>query len=236
MAVWPGTPSPGGRGRRASSLLRCERVWGSRRSLGGRPEPRWPPAFALRGPMNVFRLAPRLRPRPGPRASPSGCTDTPGGPVSPPRRRSAQVPGPLDPQAIGPRRAAGSGPPGSEVSRPSDNPVAIGPAARPGPGPRTPSPTTGWEQCNGGIRGACNIGPNQSRALISLGEFGCLLMGVAVCAVSQRERVVILLPPPGGTRRTEGGRRRRRSNFREPSRAVSSHGPRTSRPCSRRAR
>ena len=100
-------PRGGGKSSgRVSSSFRCERVWGSRRSLGGCPEPRWPPAFALRGPIDcVFGSRRRLRPRPGPRASPSGFTDTPGGPASPPRRRPATGPGSFGP--LGDRPATG---------------------------------------------------------------------------------------------------------------------------------
>ncbi|WGM31711.1 hypothetical protein KKHFBJBL_01959 [Brevundimonas sp. NIBR11] len=165
--------------------------WGSRRSLGGRPEPRWPPAFALRGPMKCFSARAEA---PSPTGSASVAQRVYGHPGRGLHHRRnddrPQVPGPLDPQAIGPRRAAGSGPPGSEVSRPSnirfgsqivgslhDYPLRSAPphVRVLGPG-RLPQRRDG-EKYTPGLRGACDKDLNQSRALNSLGSWVDPLMG-----------------------------------------------------------
>ena len=155
-------------GVRHRSLPVGRKLRGSRRSPGGRPEPIGPPAFALRGPDENFRLAPGLRRDRFTRAAGDGL------------RAACEVCVVFDPHAlrrlnpVRPRPATGGGcqvPPGSTVCHPMDSPASAPvrastdpgstpdqgprpraaiqfparsrPVTRPGPGPRTPSPCDG---------------------------------------------------------------------------------------------
>ena len=136
---------------------------GKRRSLGGCPEPMWPPAFALRGPCDVFSAraeAPsrsvrvsswragivqscRLIPLPteahdGRRVSgPSGLRG-----FSPANSPASPQPGFHNP-SLQPERGPQSSTMRSDDRTTGRPPLRSRPAARPGPGPRTPSPHDG---------------------------------------------------------------------------------------------
>ena len=200
------TTLPGGGGRRLDVSHRPSAVngWGSRRSPGGRPEPMWPPAFALRGPDENFRLAPRLRrgrldlsSRWWASSRPVGCASC--GPDA--WRR-------LIPERLKPTTGGGfQAPPGSGVLRPPDSPASLPvrasaspgstpdkgprsdprcglaatrrplgparsrPAARPGPGPRTPSPRDGTGEVYARSGGRLVKGLSKVRGIEIVGRF-----------------------------------------------------------------
>ncbi len=176
---------------------------GSRRSPGGRPEPIWPPAFALRGPDENFPLAPGLRRDRFTRAAGDGLRAACRGSV-------CSTPGPLRRlNPVRPKPTTGGGcqvPPGSTVCHPADSPASAPVRASTDPGrrrirvlgraqrcsfplDRAPSHVrllgpgrlplaTGREKCTPGSEGACDKGSKKFRPLKSLGDSGRPLMGM----------------------------------------------------------